>query len=273
MQKRSWLGLFVLSLLIVGMFVGFSGVASAQNGGTAKEAIFGPVFDMFSGWQKGELDVSIAKYAFWILLTLIIFSIVSLIPFLEKQSYQLRTVVSFIIAFLATAYLTPSDIYTMLVSYGALGIVLGAGLPFIILLYSSIELNKSGAGGKILSKLLWVAFILFLVWKLIYGMFFCEISTTMKCIGMFEGWVYIGFIIFAIIYAFFGGERLLVNILFKERIKANAEKLDQGKSKSLLAEAALRDRQAEALESSGNAGDAKRLRRIAKSLRKAAGEK
>ena len=72
MKKENVISLFVFSLLFVGMFVG---VASAVS------PIFDPVKDMFSSWNEGDLSVNVAKYVFWIILTLFVFTILDFIPF------------------------------------------------------------------------------------------------------------------------------------------------------------------------------------------------
>ena len=228
------LGLFLLPILssfVVAQAPSSSGSAVPIASVTSVSDIFDPVKDMFINWEKGQLSVNIAKYLFFILLALIVYSIVGFIPMF--RSLGIKIPLSIIVAFLATAYLAPSDIYTALASYGSLGLVLGAALPFIILLFFSIQINQiRGAGGRILSKALWGAFILFLIWKLVFGMFFCTLANGRKCISLWEGWVYIGFIVACLIYLL--AERKLLAALFKEEIRAEGEVISRALTKDKL---------------------------------------
>ncbi|MDO8459618.1 MAG: hypothetical protein Q7S74_00775 [Nanoarchaeota archaeon] len=183
------------------LFLAFSLVLSVIfiEGVLAASTIFDPVKSMFSDWQQGNLSINVAKYLFLILLTLIIFAVLGLISLFENLHTSLRFVIALIIGFLATAYLTPSDVYTTLASYGALGIVLSAVIPLVILVFFSMEIYKNGGvGGILLSKVMWGAFVVFLIWKLIDGIF--GVTGGVKIIGQWEGWIYIGFIILAVLW-------------------------------------------------------------------------
>jgi hypothetical protein len=228
-ESRKFLLLFAFGLL--GVFI-FSTVVSAQVAST----IFDPVKNMFSDWGQGNLSINIAKYLFLALLTLVIFGLVGFVPGLSKLNVALKLISALIIAFLATAYLTPSNVYTVLASYGALGIVLGAVIPFVILLFFSSQLGKEGgAGGMLLSKIIWAAFILFLVWKIVDGMF--NISGVGATIGAVEGWVYVAFIVLSLAWVF-GFDRYIFAFIKKEGIKdvksryAEAAELSGAKTKT-----------------------------------------
>ena len=55
----------------------------SKEGGVAS-AIFDPVKDMFMDWEAGKTSDNIAKYLFWILLTVLIFAVSEFIPFLKE---------------------------------------------------------------------------------------------------------------------------------------------------------------------------------------------
>ncbi|PIN90318.1 hypothetical protein COU60_01860 [Candidatus Pacearchaeota archaeon CG10_big_fil_rev_8_21_14_0_10_34_76] len=243
MQKKSlmfisfMLVLFVFSMsLVAAQRDPFAGIRSGSGSGAS--AVFDPVKDMFASWQDGDLSINIAKYVFWLLLTLVIFSILLYIPFLTKLG-KWNFLLAVLIAFLSTAYLTPSDVYSALASYGALGIVLSAAIPFVILLFFSIQISKEGgAGGKILSKFIWAAFVLFLVWKLFQGAFFCEIDGG-RCISLWEGGAYLLFIIGSILWIFFF-EKMFLKSLYKEEFEQSKTSLE----KNLQAQRAKREAEA-----------------------------
>tara|TARA_Y100000310_G_scaffold240533_1_gene244358 strand:- start:880 stop:1320 length:441 start_codon:yes stop_codon:yes gene_type:complete len=118
----------------------------------------------------------------------------------------------------------------MLAGYGALGMVVGGILPFMILMWFSVQLAKGGQknrGGQLFAKFVWFAFIIFLVWKLIDGMYYCELGTLANdnvtgCINKFEGWIYLVLIILAIVWIWFM-EKWVINLLFKNKLESDKE--------------------------------------------------
>ncbi|MDP3881669.1 MAG: hypothetical protein Q8Q31_02205 [Nanoarchaeota archaeon] len=261
------LGLFMLS--IFGSFALAQATPPVAN--LSSSTVFNPVADMFTSWQEGQLSVNIAKYLFAILLALVVFSILGFVPTIGNQGTVVKGLIAAIVAFLATAYLTPSDIYTALASYGALGIVLGAAIPFVILAFFTIQMSQSGqAGGVVLSKVIWFAFILFLIWKIIFGMFFCTLDANgavdwtskasaagTRCINLWEGWVYVAFIIISLIFII--AQRKLVSLWFKEEITAEADLHKRGIKAKLLADIGDLRQQANALRAMGKDAEANRL--------------
>ena len=161
MKKESWkiLGLILLSVILISLIANF---VAAQW--------MDPVRDMFANWTEGQLSTNIAKYLFLAMLTILLFSILDLIPTVKKLNWMLKLILAGIIGFLSIAYLTPSEVYAMLASYSALGFVICAGFPFIILIFFTIDITrKGGVGARIFAKIMWFAFIAFLVYKLIAG--------------------------------------------------------------------------------------------------------
>ncbi|MDO8459619.1 MAG: hypothetical protein Q7S74_00780 [Nanoarchaeota archaeon] len=214
MNKGRVMSTFVFALVLSLVMIQVVSAADAS-------AIFDPVKSMFSDWQQGNLSVNIAKYLIFVLLAIFIYGVFDFFPGLKKPGRgPVKAIAAAIVGFLATAYLTPSDVYTTLASYSALGFALSAAIPFAILLFFSIQIAKDGGiGGRIFSKLLWVAFVIFLIWKLLDGMF--GITTGTRVISLAEGWGYIGFIIASIAWIF--AERRFVRWMFKEEIHAEVD--------------------------------------------------
>jgi hypothetical protein len=203
----------LIFLVFVLMFSSFI-VAQSNSVSSAVEGVFDPIKSTFGDWQNGTLSINIAKYIFWFLITVIIFAIVRIIPGIKETNKGLQFILSLAVAFLATAYLTPSNLYLMLTSYGALGIVFGTGIPFVIMLYFSIAMSKDGGiGGQLLSKIMWSAFTLFLVWKAIDGAFALTYEGP-ALINTTEGVVYLIFIGFCIFWLF-GLDRFIMKKLVK----------------------------------------------------------
>jgi len=171
--------LMIFSLVLMGLV---AGIAAA--------AVWDPVADMFTKWTAGELSVNIAKYSFTLLIFLLVISIAAHIPFV-KRSIIVRFLFSALVAFLSAAYVTPQEVYMMLISYGAMGMIIGAIIPLIILVFFSIEMAKEGVGGLLISQITWVGFALFLVVKLIS-------FSVQDLIGWVEMGVYIGLILISL---------------------------------------------------------------------------
>lgn len=125
-----------------------------------------------SDWQSGEVSEGFAKILLGLLIAILVQTIVGKIPGLsdlsEKAGGLFGWVFAIIIAFLSIAYVTPDEVYSIMSGYSALGYTLAGGIPFVILTFFTINLaleNKGSAServGKVLiSRLLWVAFILF----------------------------------------------------------------------------------------------------------------
>ena len=240
MNKKRLFGMFAFSLLAISFMVSFSSAGP-----------FDPVRDMFASWEEGDLSLNIAKYLFLFLVAIVIFNVLEFVPILGGKG-PIKWIVAFLVSFLATAYLSTSDIYTMLAGYGALGMVVGGIIPFLILMAFSVQISKGGKknrGGQLFAKFMWFAFIIFLVWKLVEGMYYCELGTVANenvrdCINMLEGWIYVGLIVAGIVWIWFM-EKWVINLLFKNKLESDVEysghKADRRKAMQ-----DIKDREAEA---------------------------
>jgi len=145
--------------------------------GTAYSRSSGSSSDVFSGffdkWNQGTLDATFAKYFFWIILTILIFSALNFAKFPDSTFVQ--WIIALPVGFFVTAYITPSEIFAILTTYTALGLTLSAIIPFIILLFfssmllSNEKIRHMTVGRVILQFALWFLFIGFLFYKIITG--------------------------------------------------------------------------------------------------------
>jgi len=140
------------------------------------------ISDLFTQWSAGNLDLNIAKYLFFFMLAGLIWGALSFAKFPPNAFFQ--AIIALPVAFLATAYITPDEIFTILQSYTTLGIVLTFIIPFVILIFVSAMLLSNERLGhmsvpKILLELfLWIFFLVILVYKLISGMVTGQIAVT-----------------------------------------------------------------------------------------------
>ncbi len=156
-----------LGLVFALSFIWSLHVVSANQVTDTLSSVWSSVFS--TGWMSGNLEVETARWAYFILLAILIWAILDYAPFFSTDSgRKVNPFVALIVSYLAMAYLTPAEVYTALISYGALGIVLGGALPFVILAFFSIKISKDGGlAGRLLSKFMWFAFIIFLIVRLI----------------------------------------------------------------------------------------------------------
>lgn len=142
--------------------------------------------NLFTNWSGGNLDVSIAKYLFWIILTLFIFSVLN---FAKFPTYGvLQFLIAIAVSFLSTAYLTPAEIFTILTTYSALGLTLSVIVPFLIIIFfsamllSNEKLSQMTIAKVMMEVMIWLFFVGFLIYKLITGYAGHELSGGMRIV-------------------------------------------------------------------------------------------
>jgi len=227
-SKKS-VGLIFVSLIFLSVFASlFVGVVSAQDNGPGNRPgptinlessgvakIFDPVKSMFTEWQGGKLTENVAKYLFLFLVVVLIYSIINVIPFLKDRHPSIKILFSIVVGFLSTAYMSASDIHLLLTSYSALGFVLSAAIPFMILVFFSIEVSKDhSAGGKLFSILIWIAFIVFIFYKVISGYL-----STPGLVNGGEALAYLIVIFVSVMWLWFG-QKAFLKSLYKSEGKA-----------------------------------------------------
>ena len=144
-----------------------------------------------------------------------IYSIINVIPFLKDRHPSIKILFSIVVGFLSTAYMSASDIHLLLTSYSALGFVLSAAIPFMILVFFSIEVSKDhSAGGKLFSILIWIAFIVFIFYKVISGYL-----STPGLVNGGEALAYLIVIFVSVMWLWFG-QKAFLKSLYKSEGKA-----------------------------------------------------
>ena len=176
------------------------------------------ISNLFTNWEEGNIDTNISKYFIFFMLALLISGIMGSLNFLGKFT---RISISIIIAFLATAFITPAEVLGIVTSYTALGLALTSILPFVVLiLFSATNLTEGTTSvGKILiDRLLWALFGIFLVYRVI--MLFLSDKTF--------SWVIAGIVIISLLIAlyitfahnkFYAWVKSLGRMIAKERSK------------------------------------------------------
>jgi hypothetical protein len=159
MKKESAkiLGLILLSVLLISLVANF--VAAQSIWQTITEKAWGP--DAFSITTLTQ-GTWFAQFLIFLLITLIVYAISEWIPFLEEKSW-LSFAISVIIGLLASVYLKSEEVYTILLSYSAFGIVLTSIIPFILIAVIAKKLNEKGH--TMMGKVMWIALAVVIIMK------------------------------------------------------------------------------------------------------------
>lgn len=169
------------------------------------------ISDFFNNWQKGDLDIIVAKYLLWATLLLFITSVLSFIGFPEKGFLQF--LLGLVSSFLAVAYLTPAEIYTVLISWDTLGLTLGVVIPFLIMIFTSsmllspTKIKHLNVGRVVATIVLWLVWTCFLIYRLVNEL----IALHWDFVKFAEG----GRIVFLVVL----GLSILVLLLWKNLLK------------------------------------------------------
>lgn len=139
------------------------------------DTAFQPIKNLFADWGAGELDVNVAKFLFWMLVFIVVFSVSEFIPFLADPGKDgLRILFAAIVSFLGTAYFTPTDVYVLLASYTAMGMALAAIIPLVVLLAVTYRMGTTrrnfGGGIFFINTFMWLIYAGFLLTKGIQAM-------------------------------------------------------------------------------------------------------
>lgn len=185
-EVKVFLGIFIFSILIINLI----GYVAAEE--TIAGQFWGKVTNEANSvpFEKTASSPIFAKFLLFLLVTLIVFAILELFPFLQGRRI-LTFWVSVIVGILSIFYLQSTEVYSILLSYGALGITLTVILPFALVFFMSLQLHQANL--SFMSRVAWVVFgvVLFFRW------IFADLSQ----IGVFGKWAYpIGLLLVLILF-------------------------------------------------------------------------
>lgn len=154
-MKKQVFGLLFFAALIVSM-----GFASASIWGDLKQGHLSDAFNNLKVVSNGINTEWSAQVLFFFLVLIVVFAVSNYLPFFSEKSF-LSFAFSLIVSILAVFYLGTTEIYTILGSYKALGVVITAIVPFFVI--AAISKSAHEKGSPFLAKLLWIAFIVALL--------------------------------------------------------------------------------------------------------------
>src|SRR3989344_3460904 len=211
-NRNIYVNLLIIVLLI-SMFVLSVEMVSAETilQKFVSDISFGNINLTFldEGLKFGE-NIWFVRVLFFLLVALIIYAVSDFIPIFEEHKYA-GGIVSVIIAILATFYLSNQEVYTILLSYNALGIALTSIIPFMVILAISKKFHDKGHTS--FSKVIWIFFIGFLFYRWAFAD-----STELGIFGMYAYPVIIG-----LSFILFLWENRLWFLLFKTELRGYAD--------------------------------------------------
>jgi hypothetical protein len=186
--KKSHVFALIGLFLVLGFALSFMDVfitGEAVKGIDTSKIDASGVSSVFDKWQTGNVDNGISKIFIFFIVTILIFVSVDLLDVI-KSSF-IKFILALAVSYLATAYITPDEVFGVVQSYTALGLTLTSILPFVFLfLFSAKFLSaaKWGDAGKVmLDRVLWVVFTLFLGYR-IGVLFFSETTYSFVVFGI-----------------------------------------------------------------------------------------
>jgi len=165
MEKRV-IALFILSLLVLSLSVS---MVSAE-------------IEFWEGWKKQELSQDYAKILILVLVSAVVFAVLSTIKFPENGG--LRLIIAVLVSFLSTLFITYEEIYGVFSSYTAVGIALSYFIPIVVLVALTISFTKrAGVVGIVFSKIAWLMFSVYALFK---GLLVLLVDYYLKTVIEFE---------------------------------------------------------------------------------------
>lgn len=172
-KNKNFLVIAVIAIFLVfAVALAFVNTPAPVTGEVVKGFESGSFGNFLQKWMAGSLDPTVMKYMFFILLTILIFSILSSASWPEHPA--IRWLIALPVAFVSIAFLTPEQLYSALTTYGALALTLIVVLPLVIMFFFSTQLLGEGrlTVGKIMMELiLWYFYLAFLIYLLISAFF------------------------------------------------------------------------------------------------------
>jgi hypothetical protein len=166
---------------------------------------------MWKNWGEGQLDIVIARYLFFCLGIILLFSLGKMV--FPKMNPIFHFLIAIILAFLFTGFILPGELLAVMAAYDAAGLALIAVIPFFILLvFTGTMLAKAqiGPAQAVLERFVWLFFFIFLLYKAVTG--FSSGSVTADS---FVLWILVGIALlsFGIFWWHTGYLKLIANTL------------------------------------------------------------
>lgn len=209
----TFVSIFIIGAIIVALLniAGpITGNVTAED--TVLDKIIGPG-GLSSAFEKLSSSSLFAQFLLFILVALIVYAVLVSIELFRGKEFIVGAV-SVVVAILSTFFLKSTEVATILISYGALGITLTGLLPFILIMVIAKQL--ADAGYEFLNIVLWVVFFVITIIR--------WLTASSAEIGTFGGIVYP--ILLGLVGAMFFMDKQLWKWFRKGKTEGTIEKLE-----------------------------------------------
>jgi len=291
-EHNKLLTLFLLSIFIINIFIGVVNAKEGESNAMAGKIIIEikttekKIADqikagtnniltiVFGKTLAGEsiYDMAFTKFLLFILILAIVYGISDVLPFLsddKKTNTAIKWVVSIIVAYFSVAFMPVKQVYGLMVGYEALGVILTAIIPFILIFGMTWRLAENPNPSRMLvQKLLMWGFIFFLVYRLID--LYIAGQYNEGILWPYATFVYVIMLLVMIGYIF--AEPTIRNFILTTKVKGYIEQSKVMSKQEAMADAAALRQKAEAARRSGQTNTAETLEKAAERLEESAKE-
>jgi len=291
-EHNKLLTLFLLSIFIINIFIGVVNAKEGESNAMAGKIIIEikttekKIADqikagtnniltiVFGKTLAGEsiYDMAFTKFLLFILILAIVYGISDVLPFLsddKKTNTAIKWVVSIIVAYFSVAFMPVKQVYGLMVGYEALGVILTAIIPFILIFGMTWRLAENPNPSRMLvQKLLMWGFIFFLVYRLID--LYIAGQYNEGILWPYATFVYVIMLLVMIGYIF--AEHTIRNFILTTKVKGYIEQSKVMSKQEAMADAAALRQKAEAARRSGQTNTAETLEKAAERLEESAKE-
>jgi len=177
-KKAVVLSLVLLSLILLNLIA----VSAPDEGPTVDvgkgvstiAGTFSSFFDSTS-WENGGYTANVAKIFFFFIIAIVVYLVIGGI--FGDKSQWLMFILSLLISFLATAYLTPAEVYSVLNSYSALGLTITTLIPLAVIMGLSYRAATAESGQTqliMLQAFAWILFAVYSIYRFTYDFFYAK---------------------------------------------------------------------------------------------------
>lgn len=159
--------------LILGLILS---VTLLQIASAAVQGINTPVIsETFKNWVEGTTSPTFAKILIFLIIFLVVFMLME--SLFGDDSRWANILLGVVVGILSTAYIIPSQITALALSYTALGITLSILFPFALLVglsYKAVK-GRGNVGILIIQWVAWGVYSVFITWKILRAFWSVEV--------------------------------------------------------------------------------------------------
>ena len=125
-NSKKWVALGIATFFIFAFALNFVNITNSSNV-TEQITGYGIIGDLMSDWTQGTISTTIAKYLFFFLGIILLYSLTSVV--FSNMNGFLKFMISIILSFLFVGFIVPYEMLSILTAYSALGLTFITIIP------------------------------------------------------------------------------------------------------------------------------------------------